>query len=307
MPGQHIIMETGRQRLIRARHGYVLYNRNDTVIGRLIETFGEYFESEVDVFRRFVGPGAIALDVGANIGTHTLALARMAGPGGLVVAFEPQRLVFQNLCANVALNSLDNVHCVNAAVGASGGELRLGEPDPSVDNNFGGVELSLLSGFRQVVPVPRVTLDGLLDVERLQLVKIDVEGMEAEVLRGAQRTLAALRPVLYVENDRVGNSASLLGLLRDLDYVCYWHLAPYVTAGNFFQESSRPFPIAFVDRSGPTFEAIGFAVNLLCVHKSLDLPIQGLRRVDDPGEHPFRRECQPLFAADGAPLPVIRA
>ncbi|TFG83046.1 MAG: FkbM family methyltransferase, partial [Chromatiales bacterium] len=71
--------------LLEAGHGYVLYNKNDT-------------------------------DIGANIGTHTLALARLVGQQGLVFAFEPQRIVFQTLCANMALNSLDNVHCINSAV-----------------------------------------------------------------------------------------------------------------------------------------------------------------------------------------------
>lgn len=302
MADRRLLLDEGHQRLIKARHGYVLYNRNDTVIGRLIELYGEYFEGEVDAFRRFVQPGDAVLDVGANIGVHTLALARLVGPRGYVGAFEPQRLVFQNLCANVALNSLDHVQCVQAAVGDEPGVLHLQDADPGVENNFGGVELGMLAGPAGAPAVPRIVLDDFLAVGSLRLVKIDVEGMEAAVLRGARRTLARCKPVLYVENDRVGNSPELLALLAELGYDAWWHLPAYVQPANHFANPERPFPIGFIDRGGEHLDAIGFAVNLLCVHRDHGIRLQGLRPVAGPAEHPYRRECAPLFAGGGIPV-----
>ncbi len=302
-----LLLEEGRQRLIKARHGYVLYNRNDTVIGRLIELYGDYFETEVAVFRQFVGPGDVVLDVGANIGAHTLALARLAGPGGAVYAFEPQRLVFQNLCANIALNSLANVHCVNAAASDTAALLHLYDTDPDVANNFGGVELGMVDGAPGGAPVPQLVLDDFLAIDRLKLVKIDVEGMEAPVLRGARRTLARFKPVLYVENAYVDRSPELVRLLGELGFRLYWHLPVYVTADNYFGRADRLYPVAFVDRGGAHLDGIGFAINLLCVHASLDVGINGLRPVTDPEEHPYRRGCVQHFTGrDGARIPVIR-
>ena len=301
-----LLLEQGHQRLIRARYGYVLYNSNDTVIGRLIETYGEYFEAEVNIFRAFVVEGDTVLDVGANIGVHALPLARFVGPTGVAYAFEPQRIAFQTLCANMALNSLDNVHCVNAAVSDAAGSLHLSDVNPDMPNNFGGVELAVVTGPPQAPAVRQLVLDDFLAVDRLKLVKIDVEGMESAVLRGARRTLDRFKPVLYVENDRVENSPELISLLGELGYDIYWHLPVYISSDNYFGTAERLFPIAYIDQGGEYLSGIGFAVNLLCIHASMNTPIDGLRRVTSPLEHPYRRDCMRLFAGkDGVAVPVL--
>lgn len=306
MTDRRIFLEEGHQRLIRARHGYLLYNRNDAVVSRLLESYGEYMESEVDVFRRFVSAGDVVLDVGANIGMHTLALARLVGPRGFLFSFEPQRLAFQTLCANVALNSLDNVHCVNAAVAESRARLSVSDPDPNVPGNFGGISLDQLTRSRSAAPVEQVALDDYLTVGQLKLIKIDVETMEAAVLRGARATLDRFKPVLYVENGYVTESPGLVSLLRECGYRCYWHLATYWAADNFFGNEERLYPVAFVDRGTEHLDAVGFAVNMLCVHGSFDVPIQGLREIADPLEHPFRRSYTHLFSGEGAAgIPLI--
>lgn len=307
MDNRPILLEEGHQRLIRGRHGYVLYNRNDTVVGRLIESFGEYFESEVNVFRRVLAPGDLALDVGANIGVHTLALARIVGPTGFVMGFEPQRIVFQTLCANMALNSLDNVHCVNAGVSDMPGRLSVSDPDPAAANNFGGVQVAMLDVGPRGAPVPQVTLDDFLDVASLKFIKIDVEGMENRVLRGARRTLTQFRPVLYVENAFAEKSPELAGTLAELGYRAYWHLPIYVGKRNYFGNDERPFPVGFVDRGEPFLDAIGCAVNLICMHESSGTPVSGLRHFADPLEHPYKREYTHLFTRpDGSAIPIIR-
>ena len=79
------------------------------------------------------------LDVGANIGTHTVALAAHVTAAGAVYAMEPQRLTFQLLCANIALNALTNVVCLNVAVGETAGTTRIPTLDPLIENNFGGL------------------------------------------------------------------------------------------------------------------------------------------------------------------------
>src|SRR6185312_10827709 len=115
----------------------------------------------------------------------------------------PQRLMFQALCANVALNSCANVFTRQAAVGAAIGTVQVPVLDPREHNNCGG--LSLL-GPRSGEPVPMVTVDSLELVD-CQFMKIDVEGMEVEALRGAVATIERFRPILYIENDRQARSA----------------------------------------------------------------------------------------------------
>lgn len=97
-------------RLKQCRHGMMLYNLNDIYIGRSLDLYGEFSEGEIRVFQQLVKPGQTILEVGANIGAHTVWLAQAVGPTGVVMAFEPQRIVHQTLCANLALNNIFNVH-----------------------------------------------------------------------------------------------------------------------------------------------------------------------------------------------------
>ena len=85
-----------------------MFNRNDRFIGRSLEHYGEWCESELDLLLRFCGESDVVLDVGANIGSHTCAFAKAVGANGTVFALEPQRLAFQLLCGNIALNVLTN-------------------------------------------------------------------------------------------------------------------------------------------------------------------------------------------------------
>src|ERR1700759_4504087 len=91
----------------RCRHGGFMFNRNDAYIGRSLDLYGEWCDFEIQLLSRFINPGDTVVDVGANIGTHTVAFANLVGAGGVVPAFEPQRRLFQMLSGNVALNALD--------------------------------------------------------------------------------------------------------------------------------------------------------------------------------------------------------
>ena len=180
------------------------------------------------MFRVIVQPDPTVLDVGANIGAHTVDLSRLVGPGGVVHAFEPQRLAFQLLCANVARNNRANVFTHQAAVGAATGTLLVPPLDPEMQTLRG---LSLLES-QSGETVPLVTIDGL-DLGDCQFIKVDVEGMETEALRGAVKTIERFRPILYVENDRQAQSAELIGLVQSFAYRLYWHLPPLYGPDNY--------------------------------------------------------------------------
>lgn len=95
-------------KLAACRDGVMLFNPLDSFVGRSLDLYGEFSRGEAAVFDQIVAPGDTVLDVGANIGAHTLWMARRVGPAGSVIAFEPQRAVFQTLCANMALNGMTN-------------------------------------------------------------------------------------------------------------------------------------------------------------------------------------------------------
>ncbi len=179
------VANTSPTTLKQCRHGLLLFLREDMYIGRSLDLYGEFSELEAVLFAQIVRAGDVVLEVGANIGAHTVHLAQLVGPHGHVHAYEPQRVIFQLLCANVALNSLFNVYTHHAGVGGSPGELHVPHPNYAAVNNFGGLSLS---HEKRGEPVPVVCLDTLT-LPSLKLLKVDVEGMEHEVLSGARHAI----------------------------------------------------------------------------------------------------------------------
>jgi FkbM family methyltransferase len=260
-------------RLVAGRHGYFLVNRYDEYVGQALFRYGEYGELEWEVLAQLIKPGATVVEVGANIGSHTVSLARAVGPTGRVIAIEPQRVIHQYLCANIALNALDNVACHWAACGSAPGTLTVPHLDyfaPRLQN-FGGLSLAP-DGEGERVPVVR--LDDLAEGHTVSLIKIDVEGMEGEVLRGAAGLIVAGRPILYVENDRPAKSDELLLLIWSMNYRTFWHIPRLYNPNNFFAENEN----IYADLA---------SFNLLCLPKEATPPMTGFREVTELGVHPL--------------------
>jgi FkbM family methyltransferase len=205
--------------LTSTRYGTLLCSQNDVYVGGSLLRYGEFSELEVEFLRPYLEPGAVVLDIGANIGALTIPFATLVGPKGVVIAFEPQRLCFQALNANVALNSLTNVVTFQRALGAEMGVLRVPLTDPHMRNNFGGLELSADANGEHVEVW---TIDDM-GLPAASLCKIDVEGMETQVLQGARGYIAEHKPALYLEADRQEKKAELMALLDELEYTAYGH------------------------------------------------------------------------------------
>jgi FkbM family methyltransferase len=210
------------------RHGTMMYLRGDTHIGRAFDQYGEYCEAEVALFRTLLRPGDVVLDVGANIGAHTIPMAQFVAPPGMVYAFEPQRMIFQILCGNVALNELSNVQTLQWALGHTSGATKVAPVDYSAENNFGGIALG--GGDGEDVAVVAIDELGLRD---LRLLKLDVAGMELNALMGAAATIERCRPILFVANDRVDKSSPLLSQIFNYGYRMWWHITPLYSGANF--------------------------------------------------------------------------
>lgn len=141
-----------------------------------------YGEDVETVLRGLLRSGDMAIDVGANIGTITLALASKVGPEGLVVAYEPNPRIFRFLERNVRLNAFSNVRLINAAVGDRQDYVFFSN-DKNDDQN------RIVNHGKKAVQM--VTLDESLSAfkGRIRLLKVDVEGYERNVFQGAADTL----------------------------------------------------------------------------------------------------------------------
>lgn len=247
------------------RYGRMTYLRTDTYIGRSLELYGEWCEGEIILFRRLLQTGHVAIDVGANVGTHTLALAALVGSSGQVYAFEPQDVIYELLCNNVAANGLANVTSKLAAVGATNSICHIPRIDYATQNNFGAVSVG-----EGDVEVPMVTIDSL-ELPKLNLIKIDAEGAEGDVLRGAAATLRRLRPIVYVENNNPKTARELVELVRSVGYRMWWHIVVRYNDMNFAGNARNVWP----DDAEP---------NMVCLPAEAPPPPWPFREVGDGSE-----------------------
>ena len=273
-PAEHRVMRNGDLRVARCRYGLMLYSVKDVFIGRSLALYGEYLENEIALYRQLLNAGDLVVDGGANIGCFTLFFARAVGAAGAVHAFEPQRIIFQTLCANMALNGIPNVATWRAGLGAEAGSMKVPPVNYDEAGNFGGVSLAA-EGPGETVPI--TTLDAL-NLKRCSLIKIDVQGMEKAVLQGADATIAKFRPLLYVENDLREKSPALIQYLFDLDYRLYWHLPPMFNEDNFYGNEENVFVSRTERGVVPRWN-----INMLCIPKADErtVKMKEITSVDD--------------------------
>lgn len=209
--------------LVMGRYGPCYSFRKDEFIGRSVYSYGEYNKDECEyiVGLAKMRSGSLAIDAGANIGNISQALV---ASGIRVVAFEPQLEVFDLLKLNCP-----TAECHNLALGAAEATLQMPDVDYSKRGNFGGVGFGMGPGLDVEVR----TLDSF-DFQDVGLIKIDVEGFEENVLKGAVETIRRWRPIIYLEADRKENLGSLARFLEYLGYDYVAHFPPLFNPDNFF-------------------------------------------------------------------------
>lgn len=215
---------------------FFIHSANDRYISERIRTKGAWEPFESAILCSLLSPGEQVLDIGANIGWHTVQSALRVGPAGGVFAFEPDEENFNLLSANIDVNHLTWVHAKRTALGRASGLATLAR---SADN-MGDHRVRPTDSDSDIVagalPVTVMALDEYIDEqpqfdrELLRVVKIDVQGFEAEVLLGAARLLASLskRTVVFLEFDPCllnehdsGACTALLDIIAHLEYVIF--------------------------------------------------------------------------------------
>jgi FkbM family methyltransferase len=213
-------MKVNNFTVLESEYGRIIVNRHCALQAEsLVKTGRPHIQDELNKILTIVTRlpnDCVVVDAGANIGLVCVPIAEaIEARRGRVHAFEAQRMMFYALCGTVALNDLSNLFAYNQALGAAAGWLGATLPDYGQPQDFGVFSLTdQESDHPEKIPV--VTIDGL-GLKRLDFLKIDVEGMEIDVLNGARESLRRYRPICWIEYWKIG--AQLLGAqFADLDY-----------------------------------------------------------------------------------------
>ncbi|MBA2671086.1 MAG: FkbM family methyltransferase [Gemmatimonadetes bacterium] len=230
---------------------------------------------EEDLMRTLIGPGDVVVDVGANIGALTLTASVMVGSSGKVYAFEPHPLTFGYLRGNLEMNGVSNVVCQNVCLGESEGIVTFSsnssDDQNSVSDDEGGVSVVLKR------------LDDVVDdARRIAVLKVDVEGYEMAVFRGASSVLRRSECVLYESWEglaqKYGHSTSEINeYLRSFGFVILRQhngVVHPVSANNVSDACDNLFAVRDVGSFARRVGALGWAVKIGDVH--LDGEMSGL-------------------------------
>ena len=223
---------------LSTRYGVLSVLRSDSVIGRSLGLYGEWAEHEISVLSSFIEPGTTFIDVGANIGTHSVAIARRV-PSAVVISIEGQPLAFSLLQCNLLRNELWNVYAKNVIVGDKVGTA-ISDINYAEVSNVGAVSYlssdvhSHIPEFSYTgIPIQCMMLDQFKFPGRVSLIKIDAEGMEARVIAGARNIISEHRPVLSVEILNIEDLEVLFTLFAELNYKLFWLETHAFNCSNF--------------------------------------------------------------------------
>jgi FkbM family methyltransferase len=172
--------------------GAKLRVRTNDRLARYFLVDGQFEQAVRNVIRRVVGPGMTVLDIGANLGYHTVEMSRLVGPEGTVVAFEPQARMVEEIHANVRINALRNVRVVPVALSDSVATRSFYVPVVG-DEAMGSLGDTHRTSVASVVSVNCTTLDEAiraLGITTVDFIKMDVEGAELQVVKGGGSVFA---------------------------------------------------------------------------------------------------------------------
>ena len=204
----------------------IILNPKNGFIDQEIYWKGVYEEEILNFYTKHIHQGDTFVDIGTNIGEHTLFNAKLVGENGNVVSFEPIPRLFNQVNKSITLSRLNNIQTINKACGEKEEEMTI----YLRDQNIGGSSLVPFlekEGEKEVISI--ITADSILkDLKKVNFIKIDTEGYEYEALLGLKETLEKHSPSLLIEyspifykhnqTEEKHNGIKILSLLKEYGY-----------------------------------------------------------------------------------------
>lgn len=203
---------------IRTKDHLFLVLEKDTFINECLERYGYWEKPTIDICRSYLKSDSSVIEVGAHIGSHTVILSDIC-KDGFIYSFELQKLIFQLLNANLLLNTCKNVYTYMEAVSDENkieyiGEIAY-EKIPKFNSGLGS--LNMVRGH-EGYPINTISLDTkFYKIKKLDLIKIDAEGHEVPILKGAKEIIKKFKPMILTEFD-VNNKQEIIDLLPEYKF-----------------------------------------------------------------------------------------
>ncbi|SHL69617.1 methyltransferase, FkbM family [Nitrosospira sp. Nsp11] len=216
--------------LVAGRYGSFEIPDEKDLVANSLRLYGEWAQTEIDALGNFIEEGSVVVDVGAFIGTHSRAFSGIVGTSGKVYAFEPNSSIYLLLEENAKKASLRNIITLPFALGARGCKMCIAnEP---YHNNQGATHLDTPSDINDQKGVEVKLLDSF-DIGPIDFIKVDVEGMELEVLMGGEEAINNHTPTIFLEVNSLEDSAGILGWARHRNYLTYGLIGDAFNPFNF--------------------------------------------------------------------------
>lgn len=258
------------------KHGLMAYYKTDDPIGTCLFFYGEWAEQEFDIISKLVNHDSNCIDLGANIGTHTVWFSRNCY-NGFIFSIEPQFYIFQLLNTNIVLNDVTNCIPINSFIMNKTDKIKvkalLADPNTINKLNYGEFNSDKYADENGIY-TNVIKLDDIDYFDKkINMIKMDCEGFEKEALLSGECLLRKDKPHMYLEfNSRTGND-ELLYVLNDMGYNCYWHVYPKFNKNNFKNNNQniwvyedQKFSIELLDKF--------YEGNMICIHKDHDLKFE---------------------------------
>ena len=227
--GNFTVKNSVHGKFIINKHNVVYKSRN-VILGNTADYMEKYKKTHIEheiqqiitiikVLKSRKKEKLVVLDIGANVGYVSVPIANELGDGsGEVYAFEPQRMLYFALCGTIAMNDLANLFPHHIAIGHHNGFIKVRNQDYGRTNDFGLLNLNDQSDITDdnSTEVEIKNVDSL-HIGGLDFLKIDVEGMEIDVLRGGRKSIESFRPWFWIEYDKIDRS-DLIFFFKDLEY-----------------------------------------------------------------------------------------
>lgn len=215
--------------IIRAKNANFLCFNESAGISNVLAQHGVWDEPTIHLAKTLINRTALKpfiFDIGANMGTFSIPIARhIENLMGTVYAFEPQRIIYYQLCGNIFLNRIDNIYAHNCALSNTEYIDYVKPLDFNKSWNIGGYSLSESTGNSQPLTekFEKITFKLISDFDfddQITLIKIDVEGMELEVLQGGLELISKnnFPPILFESNNGDPKGPLVLQLMIEMGY-----------------------------------------------------------------------------------------